>query len=56
MQFVRARLDDKQPRHTDDIYCFLCFKDTVYSDKKKWDGVRRDFNLLFQEYDIVIDS
>ena len=55
MQYVRARLDRAASPDTDVIYCFLCFKDTVYSDKATWNPVRREFNLLLQEYNITID-
>ena len=55
MQYVRARQDRKASPNTDIVYCFLCFKDTVYSDKIKYNAVRREFNLLLQEYNIAIE-
>ena len=54
-QFVRARLVRRASPDTDVIYSFLCFKDTVYSEKEKYNAVRREFNLLLQEYSIAIE-
>ena len=34
-------------------YCFPCFKDTVYS-HKRFNGIRRNFNMFYEEHEIEI--
>ena len=52
MQGIRISNTDNKVDGGD--FCFLCFKDVVYSDKENYNGVRREFNRIHDEYGIEI--
>ena len=51
MQGIRVSCKEKTSLNGD--FCFVCFKDIAYSDKK-YNGVRREFNRIYDEYEIEI--